>query len=175
MPEKIISQSRLKELLNYDPSTGDFTWLVRTSNRIKVGDVAGSIAGNGYRYIMIDGSNYLSHRLVFLYMNGKVPVNCVDHKFGDRSDNRWDFIRQATNKQNSRNQKIGSRNKSGVIGVFLDENKNRWLASIWVNGKSKHIGCFIDFDDAVSARKLAELEHGYDKNHGRDCHVSHQD
>ena len=44
----------------------------------------------------------------------------------------------------------------------------KWRAQIRVDGKRKHLGYFDTFDDAVAARKAAEIEHNYHPNHGRD-------
>ena len=41
----MLTQERLKELLSYDPATGDFTWKIQSGNRISVGMVAGTIYG----------------------------------------------------------------------------------------------------------------------------------
>lgn len=37
-----LTAKKLRELLHYDPQTGLFTRLVQTSNRVKVGDTAGT-------------------------------------------------------------------------------------------------------------------------------------
>jgi hypothetical protein len=37
-----LTASRLRKLLSYDKTTGLFRWLVRTSNRIRIGGIAGS-------------------------------------------------------------------------------------------------------------------------------------
>jgi hypothetical protein len=70
----------LKEVLDYEPTSGNFTWLKATNNRIKVGGVAGCINKvNGYRVIRINGRNYQAHRLAFLYIEGKFPTDDTDH------------------------------------------------------------------------------------------------
>ena len=42
-----LTQSKLKDLLDYDPDTGIFLWKVSTAQRIKVGDVAGCVNKKG--------------------------------------------------------------------------------------------------------------------------------
>lgn len=49
-------------------------------------------------------------------------------------------------------------NKSGVTGVSFDKSKDKWVAYIHKNKVKYLLGCFNSFEDAVSARKSAELE-----------------
>ncbi|MCK9994454.1 MAG: hypothetical protein Dbin4_02974, partial [Alphaproteobacteria bacterium] len=98
-----LTQSRLKELLHYDPDTGVFTRRVQTSSNARVGDVAGCLHPEGYRHIQIDGKRYAAHRLAWLYMTGEWPTNQLDHLNGVRDDNRWGNLREATHGQNQQN------------------------------------------------------------------------
>jgi hypothetical protein len=68
-----ITAERLRELLHYDPETGVFRWRVRTAQRVRVGDVAGSKLRPGHRYrkIPIDRRGYSAARLAFLWMTGE--------------------------------------------------------------------------------------------------------
>lgn len=43
-----MNQELLKQTFNYDKETGIFTRKKRTSNNVKIGDVAGFIDNNGY-------------------------------------------------------------------------------------------------------------------------------
>ena len=65
----MLTHDRLLTVLHYGKETGIFTWLVSAAHRIKVGDVAGSPSGRGYRKIMIDGEKYYAHRLAWLLTN----------------------------------------------------------------------------------------------------------
>jgi hypothetical protein len=74
----MLTVTRLREVLHYDPITGIFTWLVSLSNH--VGKVAGSLDGTGRVRIRVDGREYGAHRLAWLYMTGNWPVNEIDHR-----------------------------------------------------------------------------------------------
>ncbi len=65
----MITQAELKEILHYDPDTGEFTWLVSPAKNVKSGDRAGCLADNGYRHIGINGNTYKEHRLAWLYFH----------------------------------------------------------------------------------------------------------
>jgi hypothetical protein len=131
-----LTQQRLKELLNYDPATGVFTWLVG-GHGVKVGDVAGADNGSGYIRFSVDGKRgRKAHRLAWLYMTGEWPVGAVDHRDLDKANNAWANLREATNSQNQAN-KTG-RNSTGFKGVYKDH--NRFKAMISVNGKQIHLG-----------------------------------
>jgi hypothetical protein len=154
----VLTQDRLRELLDYDPDTGRFVWKVTSSNRAVAGSVAGNTSSYGYRRINVLGEAYLAHRLAFLWMTGEMPSNQVDHINGQRSDNRWANLRPATNAENGRNIRGNSRNTSGVTGVTRDRRRGVWQAQIKTGGKNITIGRYTDFDEAASARKRAEKE-----------------
>lgn len=128
------SQERLKELLNYDPDTGVFTWKTAVSN-INVGDVAGHIKPHGYRHLGIDGNYYLAHRLAWVYMTGDDPGSLtVDHRNRVRSDNWFSNLRLAT-------QQDQLRNKSAK-GIHYSKRDRSWTAHIKLDGKKLHLGSF---------------------------------
>ena len=161
----MITEERLKHVLDYNPKTGVFIWKVVTGNRAKIGGVAGYIATdkpNNYRYrtIRIDKSAYRASRLAWLWMTGSFP-NAeieIDHKDGNSLNNRWCNLRLATKPQNQFNSKISKNNKSGFKGVHLHGN-GRWRAQLQVNGTRVHIGVFNTPEDAHAAYCVAAKKH----------------
>jgi hypothetical protein len=154
-----ISQSRLKELLHYDPETGVFTWRVAAANCIQAGDIAGSPNGDGYRQIKIGGRPYLAHRLAFLFITGEWPPGEIDHKNADRTDNRWANLRAATRSQNMANGRKLAANTSGFKGVYWCQRERRWMAAIGVDGKRIYIGRFDTPESAHVAYAAAAIKY----------------
>lgn len=74
-----ITAERLRELLEYDEDTGVFKRKARTSNRISIGDIAGSSDAKGYVCIRVGGKTYKAHRLAWLYVYGEWPTGEIDH------------------------------------------------------------------------------------------------
>ena len=149
-----LTQKELKELLHYDPNTGVFTWLVDRNDKTKAGDVAGgSNLSHGYKRLCINYHNYQQHRLAFLYMTGNFPDRFVDHINGNRSDNRWDNLRQANDVQNACNKTIQSNNTSGHIGIWIPKGRKNWVVQV----RGKHIGCCDTLEEA-KALYAAEAE-----------------
>ena len=163
----MITQKELKKFLSYDKSTGLFIWKTTTANRVRIGDVAGSIYKNGYVYIAINGKRYKAHRLAWLYITGEMPQKHIDHKNHNRADNRFKNLRDIMQKENNKNQSKSKRNTSGVVGVSWCNTFKRWRATISVDDNKKSLGTFTEFSDAVNARKNAEVLYGYHENHGK--------
>lgn len=144
---KELTRERLRGLLDYDPASGIFTWKVGHGS-VKVGDVAGHAHRSGYIYVHIDRKHYLAHRLAFLWMVGAWPSKQVDHINRVRSDNRWENLRDVSNRENSLNN---GRNTSGHKGVCWNKSSGRWQASIGINGAKKFLGQFDRVEDAAAA------------------------
>jgi hypothetical protein len=151
-----LTQSRLKEVLSYDPEAGEFRWLVCTSNRAPAGSLAGSVSSAlGYRLIGVDGVRYFAHRLAWLYMTGSFPAEQIDHANADRSDNRWANLRAASKADNMRNIGMRSDNGSGHTGVGWHAQTGKWRAYIAQDGRTIHLGLFDTKDAALAARNEA--------------------
>ena len=155
-----MKQARLKQLLEYEPTTGLFRWREHRGN-VAAGQIAGCDDANGYRTIRIDKRIYLAHRLAWLYINGQFPSAYIDHVNGDPSDNRIANLRCATRSENMRNRKHNSNNTSGFKGVSWNKSVKKWQAAIRLNGKRHHLGVF-DTADAAYKRycEASKVLHG---------------
>lgn len=162
----MLTLTRLKEALNYDPETGVFTWVNPTNDRIQVGSVAGDKFKDCIR-IGLDGEGYRAHRLAWLYCYGEWPKHNIDHINGNHYDNRIANLRDVPQSENVRNQRLRKDNKSGYHGVNWDKGRNKWRVTINVEGKVKTLGRYDDLDEAIKVRKEAEIELNYHSNHGR--------
>jgi hypothetical protein len=151
----ILTQERLKEVLRYDPESGQFFWIIKKAVRTRIGDRAGWTRKRaGYRTILIDGKSYMEHRLAWLYVYGKFP-DLLDHINRDPSCNRIDNLREATQKQNTRNRKSI---KTGLKGAYWKKRNNKWASSICCDGKQVHLGYFDTAEEAHVAYCVAAKE-----------------
>lgn len=153
-PAREITQDILKNLLNYNPSTGVFTW--KTNNKR-----AGGLSQEGYWKIGVLGARHFAHRLAWLYTEGYLPENEIDHINRIRHDNRRENLREVSKSCNVRNSGIAKNNKSGVTGVSWDRRANKWRAQIKSCGLVENLGAYNDLRDAVLSRWLAEVKHRY--------------
>lgn len=168
---KLPEQQTLLKLFNYDQDTGIVTRLTRPNNRNWVGEVVGSAHIGGYLTVCIDGISYLLHRVIWKMVTGEDPV-LLDHGDGVRTNNRWRNLNSVSEAENCKNQARSCMNKSGVIGVCREARPNRtgkWIAQIGSGPTHRWLGAYPTFEQAVAARKAAEVELGYNSNHGRDA------
>ena len=153
----MITQSELKEVLEYNPDTGVFTWKKREKGRT-VGNVAGNKDHNGYRRVTINRQRYMEHRLVYLYMTGNFPKNQIDHINHIRDDNRWVNLRDATYSQNNSNRVKQKNNTSGYKGVRWRKHLKKWCAEIRYMKKKMHLGLYTTPEEASEAYKKKAIE-----------------
>jgi hypothetical protein len=153
-----LTHEELKQVLHYDPETGDMTWLKRISIRIMPGRKAGCENVAGYIVTSIFGTEYLAHRLIWFYVHGKWPTNDIDHVNGNRADNRLSNLREATRSQNFQNKRRGP-SISGIKGVRWHAENRKWCAGITISGKTRYLGSFLTKEDAGDAYRKAALEY----------------
>lgn len=156
----MISQEDLKKLIHYEPETGVFTWRRRHTNAIKPNLVAGGRHSRGYWTVRIMNKQVLAHRLAWFYVHGVWPEAEIDHKNRNRADNRLCNLREATNKQNSKNTGTRANSTTAVTGVHLYKGEGRvkrYWAYITVDCRRKSLGYFYTLEGAKEARREAEL------------------
>jgi hypothetical protein len=180
MPERIdITPYELAQLLHYNPETGVLTWLPRGEewcvsdrdcarwNSRHAGKEAFTCVGKlGYKSGSILSRPMKAHRAAWALHYGKWPDGKIDHIDHDKTNNRIDNLRDVSQAENNKNASKRLDNSSGATGVCLSGGK--WRARIDVDGRRVHLGRFACIDDAVAARKNAEILFGFHKNHGKD-------
>lgn len=158
-----MDAERLREVLDYDPETGVFTWkcregVLKERNTQFAGKRAGYRLPHGYRRITVDKVKYYEHRLVWLYVYGAWPMQ-IDHINMVRDDNRIANLRLATTSQNMANQKSPKHNTSGFKGVSYDQSRNRWFSTLHKDRKLMFRARFDTAEEAAAAYAKAAKKH----------------
>lgn len=181
-PKHLVKDpSLLHKLLKHDPDTGTLFWRSRPlemfkrerhwkmwNKRYAGKEAFASTTGDGYRQGSIFNKMFKAHRVIWAMEYGAWPEDQIDHINGDKTDNRLFNLRDVTSRENSQNVKRRSDNTSGVVGVYWDRNRGKWLAQIRFDGKQKHLGYFDTLDEAREMRAFAEELCDYHPNHGRE-------
>lgn len=155
---ELISQELVKALFEYCPDTGLFTRKITTGTKAKAGSIAGSLQDSGYILLEINGNTYRAHRIAWLYIYGKFPVEQLDHINRDRADNSIANLRECSSKENSYNTSVRSDNTTGYKGVSIDKRSGRYRAYITVSGKQKSLGYYSTPEEAAEAYNKAAAE-----------------
>lgn len=170
------SRDRLFKLLSYNPKTGQLFAKSRGASEFKAsGKISAETrakqwnavwAGKavftatskaGYRVGHIDKRLLLAHRVIWKMVHGEDP-ELVDHINRDTTDNRIENLRVVNRAQNLLNSHVRKDASSGMRGVKRSRNGERWYAKITKNGKTRHIGVFDCWAQAMAARQKAEKE-----------------
>lgn len=119
--EEAADIAALQEALDYDPDTGVFRWKKRVARRSHAGDIAGCINRQGYVRITLFKRPYQAHRIAWVLMTGLWPAGEVDHRDGDRANNRWANLRDVPRAVNQQNRRAAQANShSGLLGAMPD-------------------------------------------------------
>lgn len=148
--------AELRRNFSYDPETGVFE-RIRALGGAKVGYVP-SAGSEGYVRVRLCGRTYGAHRLAWLWVHGELPTGEIDHRNGNKSDNRISNLRDSSHADNTANLVAPQvNNTSGRLGVT--RHKNQWRAQISVGGKMKYLGLFKTQDEAYAAYLTAKSLH----------------
>lgn len=148
----MITQEYLKSILEYNPETGNWIWLVKRKG-IKKTRNAGTPGKNGYLWIRIDYKRYIGARLAFLYMTGKWPIE-IDHINRITNDDRWCNLREVTRAENMKNRNLRApwkHKKSGFPPGVDKRSQSCYRAKITHNGKKILIGHYKTAEEAGKA------------------------
>jgi len=139
MANNDLTVERLREFLHYDPSSDK--WMRIAAHKMRP-DRQGMPAGNfdnGYLLIKIGSARYKAHRLVWLWTTGEWPSGHIDHIDGNRSNNRFENLRDASRGINAQNQRSAHKNsQTGLLGV--NRIGKRYMARLALNGNRLYLG-----------------------------------
>lgn len=120
-----------------------------------------SINSSGYHAGTLLNRRYLAHRVVWAMEYGSWPDSFIDHINRDKTDNRIENLRLASNSENMMNTDAYSSNKSGYKGVSFKPSKGKWVAQIGFRNTKKHIGYFDTPQEASKAyQEVSKQMHG---------------
>lgn len=173
--------SELTRLLDYDPETGSLLWKPRKPSDFVAGAVrsaevisawwntrfAGKPVGmpNAHRWPYVStilfGKQYALHRLTWKMHYGDEPddLEAIDKNYHNLKINNY---RVVPFNHGARRQKLSKNNTSGCKGVRWNHTQNVWHVTIYVRGKSIWLGRYAKLEQAVAARKAADLKYGYE-------------
>ncbi len=151
-----LTAERLREVLNYNPETGIFTWREAIAKCCLPGKIAGSLKQQGYVAIRLFGVYYKAHRLAWLHVTGAWPTYRIDHLNGVRNDNRWNNLRDVPQSMNAQNRHVTNA-ASGYTGVR--QKCHRFEASIRVEDQYVFLGMHSTAEEANEAVKAAKRIH----------------
>lgn len=120
---------------------------------------AGYIAEDGYQRIRVDGKYYYVHRLVwFLKTSKEIPDDLfIDHIDGNRLNNSFENLRLASSQENQYNKFRQINGTSQYKGVWYDNIKGYWKASIRLSEKRLYIGQFdTELEAALAYDRVAK-------------------
>ena len=167
----MLNIDNLNKMFDYDGVDGKLYHAYDKRGNALEGVEAGWLNVNGYREVQIHFKTYKLHRVVWSMLIGEIPDGLmIDHINHNRSDNRLSNLRLVGSVDNAKNKSKYINNGSGVNGVHWHKKNYRWVARIQVSGKRIALGCFVEFHEAVNARKNAEVLYGFHENHG-ECNV----
>jgi len=123
------------------------------------------IGSGGYLNVRLYNPNPKSfdiHKLVAIAFLNHNPDGTtkivVDHINHVKTDNRTDNLQLITHRKNLSKDRVRYNYSSKYVGVSWHKNRNKWIASIGVDGKLKHLGYFTNELEASQSHQTALKE-----------------
>lgn len=112
-----------------------------------VSGVRWHVVNNGYL------RGYINKELIYLHHLILPPKDgfWIDHINRNKADNRWCNLRYVTPTENLINRGLTRANTSGYLGVYWDNEREKWSACIKLNKKTKRLGRFLTKEEAARA------------------------
>lgn len=154
------SQQELRDLFYGDFINGELIHKPRQDgkncaswNTRYAGRAAGNIMKNSYVVVEIHNERHYVHRLIWKLVTGREPM-ILDHINRDRSDNRFENLREATDQQNGYNQGRRRNNTSGHKGIWWHNKNATWCVEV-ATPEGRFRKSFVNVEDAIAAKEEA--------------------
>lgn len=147
-----LTAARLRDLLDYDPVAGVFTWRVARRYKTPVGKKAGCLR-DGHMFIGIDRRLYLAHRLVFLHQDGRWPAEIVRARNANLADiRRANLVESTWQQMLLQIHEPLANNQLGIRGVSRSDTVTpRFTAHVQDARRKRHLGSFGTKEEAAFA------------------------
>lgn len=158
---KNMNYKKLNDCIALGTIGNGSTFYINSEDVELISKYAWSETHNGYLVAYVNGKHIRMHRLIYETHNHCSIMDnfVIDHINGNPKDNRIENLRAVTVQQNSRNLKLYKTNKSGHKGVSWRKDRNKWDARITVDHHVYYLGLFENYEDAVTAREVAEAKY----------------
>lgn len=151
-----MTPEKLKELVHYNPNTGEFTRL----SGPHAGKPMGSTDSSGHRQTRVNGKTYLMHRLAWFYVYGVWPAEDLDHIDRNPLNNSIKNLRECSRRQNCWNRGPAPNNTTGFKGVHIHRQTGLYRATITADKKRHCLGLHKTSEEAFAAyRRAAQTLH----------------
>ena len=153
-----LTRCDLLRLFRYDQQSGIVVSRVTRGN-VPAGSIVGHKHKSGYCVVGIGGRHFTLHRIIWMMMTGVWPSDGIDHIDGDKANNRWSNLREATSRENNFHKPLCRRNRSGVKGVWYDSRISKWTAIICPTAGKKKCKRFEDLASAAEWRRQQAVKY----------------
>jgi hypothetical protein len=157
LPANPLPEERISELLELCPETGSgLAWKKAPPFKPQLkGQPAGYRHHSGYWDVMIEGTAYRSHRIVWYLSRGFDPgAKEVDHIDRNKSNNTPENLRLANRSLQAQNKNKYSNSSSKFKGVSFKKARRKWQAACCLRRedgsltKPKYLGLFEHEEEA---------------------------
>ena len=150
MMEAVINSREVR----FNPESGEIFMQYRNTGEWRPIKISNSSII--YLRVFITDRHYLYHRVVYKMYNPEWDIDCdtgfvIDHEDTNKLNNKYSNLRRITKQQNEFN--------TNARGTYFDKSRNKWRASIRLNGKTIYLGRFVLEEDARNAYLAAKLIH----------------
>jgi hypothetical protein len=154
------------KFLKYNNKTGLLFWKIKRGQKGVPGREAGTIS-DGYKIVTLFGIRYQASRVIWLLRTKNFPKGKIDHIDRNRSNNKFENLRDTTIAINNKNKSLSKNNTSGINGVYWRKDRGMWSAMIRSEGRLIYLGLFSSIKKAAEARKNSNRRFNFHPSHGQ--------